>query len=929
MAQLVERDQFEQQAFRRLSKLSAQHRREIEAYLGNPPNLRNVPTSFWDRVEQETNAELAAILILIMMASAIQEGVPADFASAQSGGWGRIRASFAARRMMQTTVKQLNATQEVWNAEIAAGKKIGVTRIRADLMKVLGPERMGTVAVTETTKAASAGTLLAAGRGSAAVASQYKVIWTLGNCDHCEFCERMAGTDQSYWSKYSDGPPSHPHCCCTLSIVPRDTASRTPDPGEPDTEGLFESDHQTCRAMVDLLVMGFGGGADGGFIAEFVESDHPRADNGRFVSGDSITSAAGNPAKENKLRDSVTDPQQREKLDRELLAARGKSPDRKIKVEGSFKPPIDMAELNSFADKVESRTMNWTKGQFRSAEAAIKGDGKKRRLSLQKVSPFGTLHVEGREFAIDKAGNLYSRKSAGVMDTPEPYKIDNESRDKVKSAVRNEVIDQRTHIDSLSRKFDKPSIDLASKIADMGVQVRVSVPDDSTSRYVFATLPSGGEYKIRFADHPQPRDWVDGKLQTVGGFDTKRGKRHTSSDISIDPESGATVDDAIKMLDAAIKSGKSGRVHESFEDIQRWERECRFIAEAFNESDHPRDDHGKFVSSGAITLAAGNPAKEKALRDSVTDPKEREKLDRDLKAAGGGVASTQAFTDGGKAETGKDDASPRSDKTTTASPRPETPRSKERVAISQPRKITETKGINSSYVVDLEGDKRGVYKPASGDAKIADHGWDPEMWHPQTMHKSEVAASVLDEIMGLGMVPKTALADGELGIGSVQEWSNGKAAVENGFINYKVLDRVSEEGMTKLAAFDLLIGNPDRHYGNVLADGDKPVAIDNGMGFPKHNEPYIAGKYALKGVWPPKFYAEKLPQDFQDSLGKLLSDRETVTRELKPFLEDDQLQAFWKRAEVLHKHSDNFRKIAPPHDQYTGNAFDGGRALKD
>lgn len=51
---------------------------------------------------------------------------------------------------------------------------------------------------------------------------------------------------------------------------------------------------------------------------------------------------------------------------------------------------------------------------------------------------------------------------------------------------------------------------------------------------------------------------------------------------------------------------------------------------AFKEDEHPRDDHGKFVSEEAIADAKGDPAKTKELQAKVTDPKQRAKLDAAL-----------------------------------------------------------------------------------------------------------------------------------------------------------------------------------------------------------------------------------------------------------------------------------------------------------
>lgn len=219
MSELADRERYQQQLQSRLERLSAAHRKELESLLGTPPDLRNVPDAFWEKVERETQLELAAILILIMMACSSSDGLSGDASRGQADRWSHGRAREVAAGMRATTVNQLNATAKVWNAEIAAGKKIGVQRIRADLMKVLGPERMRAVVITETTKAASAGTMAAA--DGLESEERHDVVWRLGNAEHCPFCVRMANTSQAYWSKYTDGPPAHVGCQCFLQIVSR------------------------------------------------------------------------------------------------------------------------------------------------------------------------------------------------------------------------------------------------------------------------------------------------------------------------------------------------------------------------------------------------------------------------------------------------------------------------------------------------------------------------------------------------------------------------------------------------------------------------------------------------------------------------------------------------------------------------------------
>lgn len=50
----------------------------------------------------------------------------------------------------------------------------------------------------------------------------------------------------------------------------------------------------------------------------------------------------------------------------------------------------------------------------------------------------------------------------------------------------------------------------------------------------------------------------------------------------------------------------------------------------YDEDKHPRDDKGRFISKTAIAAAKGDPAKAQELKDKVTDPVQRKKLDAAL-----------------------------------------------------------------------------------------------------------------------------------------------------------------------------------------------------------------------------------------------------------------------------------------------------------
>ena len=86
----------------------------------------------------------------------------------------------------------------------------------------------------------------------------------------------------------------------------------------------------------------------------------------------------------------------------------------------------------------------------------------------------------------------------------------------------------------------------------------------------------------------------------------------------------------------------------------------------------------------------------------------------------------------------------------------------------------------------------------------------------------------IDKIVGLGLVPKTMVIDDTIGSirydGSIQEW------IKNAKDGYQI-DKFTEQerkDFERLKVFDFMIGNSDRHLGNVLfTDDGKMHAIDN------------------------------------------------------------------------------------------------------
>lgn len=125
-----------------------------------------------------------------------------------------------------------------------------------------------------------------------------------------------------------------------------------------------------------------------------------------------------------------------------------------------------------------------------------------------------------------------------------------------------------------------------------------------------------------------------------------------------------------------------------------------------------------------------------------------------------------------------------------------------------------------------------VYKPQLGEAPL----WD---FADGTLWRREVAASVVDRALGLGMVPLTVTRDDlEHGVGAVQELIPHDPA-EHYFVARDVPGLRPQ--LRRMVILDVLLDNADRKAGHVLVDRRGPDPhirlIDHGVCF--HVEPHL------------------------------------------------------------------------------------------
>jgi hypothetical protein len=160
---------------------------------------------------------------------------------------------------------------------------------------------------------------------------------------------------------------------------------------------------------------------------------------------------------------------------------------------------------------------------------------------------------------------------------------------------------------------------------------------------------------------------------------------------------------------------------------------------------------------------------------------------------------------------------------------------------------------------DLEG--AVIYKPIRGERPL----WD---FPDGTLAGREMAAFLVSEASGWGIVPPTTLRDGPFGPGMVQLWMDVDEEVDR-----VALVNDADARLRRIAVFDAVVNNADRKVGHLLPMPDGSIlGVDHGVCF--HVEPKLR---TVLWAWRGKrlraaerAVVERLEADLSDGLGASL-----------------------------------------------------------
>ena len=186
---------------------------------------------------------------------------------------------------------------------------------------------------------------------------------------------------------------------------------------------------------------------------------------------------------------------------------------------------------------------------------------------------------------------------------------------------------------------------------------------------------------------------------------------------------------------------------------------------------------------------------------------------------------------------------------------------------------------NATFLVAIaHGDvnMQAIYKPLRGERPL----WDFE----PGLHRREVAAFLLSEALGLGLVPITILRDGPFGEGSVQFFVESDTR-EHYFSMFEERPELHDR-LREFAIFDFVANNTDRKSGHCLLGLDGTVwGIDHGVCF--------SADFKLRTViW--EFGGEPIPQYLLTAIAPMAT---TVPLHIAALLSDDEVHALQERVQ--------------------------------
>jgi hypothetical protein len=220
---LANRAEIERRLARVLSRDLRNEMGKLLDYLGDPPNLSNVPYEYWQNGWRSIQKDVEPVLLDVYLTQAtnvmlnIGIGVSLDNINHQAVNWARSHTEEVLREMWRNrrdiTAEMLANTRQVGEI-IGQGYEQGLTirEISERLQPYYSPVRAEMIAVTETTRAVVEGERAYVEQLERETGQRMIPIWMTANDERvCPIC---APRNEKPILNSGDYPPAHPRCRC-------------------------------------------------------------------------------------------------------------------------------------------------------------------------------------------------------------------------------------------------------------------------------------------------------------------------------------------------------------------------------------------------------------------------------------------------------------------------------------------------------------------------------------------------------------------------------------------------------------------------------------------------------------------------------------------------------------------------------------------
>lgn len=216
---MIDRYEIERRLARVLSKDLRDELDKLMGYLGDPPDLANVPFDYWQSGWKDIQKDAEPILVDAYIDAAMDQsegigiGIDWGLINNEAANWARTSLSDLLQKMYQTTYEGVNETVPRFYVE-----QWTIDDLRSRLERWHSPRRAELIATTETTRAMVEGERAAVEQMRAETGIEFVPVWLTANDELvCPFCgprHNKEITDDMY-------PPAHPRCRCMVAYEPK------------------------------------------------------------------------------------------------------------------------------------------------------------------------------------------------------------------------------------------------------------------------------------------------------------------------------------------------------------------------------------------------------------------------------------------------------------------------------------------------------------------------------------------------------------------------------------------------------------------------------------------------------------------------------------------------------------------------------------